>query len=140
MWYNALMVTRRELLKLFAAVPALAVMPFAGKAATPSAYAAWVKRNGEPWHYVVVVGDMFFLDGNRVQSPTKDHFDLLNYANDELYYTDIEGKAGQPIHPGDLLITRDDGLLYPFSGQHPFVGVATGAAAAGQCVEYVAAR
>lgn len=47
------------------------------------------------------------------------------------------GLAAVPINPGSLLIKRKDGLLYPFSGQHPFVGVATTEAGDGESVEYV---
>ena len=55
-------------------------------------------------------------------------------TTNDIYQT---GQAAYPIHPGDLLIRREDGRLYPFRHAHPFAGVAISEAEAGECVEYV---
>lgn len=67
---------RREfltsILKLSAALPALAVLPFVGKTAAATAYtlSAWVKCDGSPWQHVAVVGDgskslTLYVDGEQ---------------------------------------------------------------------------
>lgn len=73
------MMNRREflasILKLSAALPALAVLPFVGKTAAATAYtlSVWVKHDSSPWQYVSVVGDgseplTLYVDGEQVST------------------------------------------------------------------------
>ena len=145
--------TRRNfltnILKSLAALPALAVvpkgdwqslMPFADKvklsSLPPAPLLRWpqtpisdelkddaiIQLDDSLWQRLAIAQGDRILAQYREQAETK------------------TGKAAYPITPGTLLIKREDGLLYPFNHAHPFAGVATTSADAGECVEYVEAR